>query len=496
MLDKAVILLFLAITGANAVCTCYNGDLVQGTKVAVSNAFDNGDFSTCYSAPCGFLAYSGDPAVGWNRINVRFASTADPTGKFDIYNGNSTSSVKIATYGVSDSATDVALYSSTPFIYVVYSQTSTSSPNAYYGFLHAGGGLSVPTTPAPTTVPPTTIPYSSPLYARDPQLISHDILVLVNQNYGQTPNGLNALNNIIGAFVQLLSVTTTTDSEKQSRLGLATIIPYDPYYSAQGEIWMMNSTDVIGALPKAGVTIAVDIISALTKVVPSFFNVAGPTAATRKNVQRSVILFTSSWNDNAVLNNDVKTVFDNYGVNLAIIGYNTASAQLASDQWYNYASLTNTTDSDVAGFVNRFYLNSDKINTYQNNWCKKSADPVGTGSSVMEPSNYLGPKDATKPWTSSFDGQKGRYCNFQDTTYTYTRTDATKLVQITVYYELEVEQDYLKFFADGVEVESFTGIDVNNAQFKLDANVITARFTSDSSGVRRGFHVNFDEVTR
>ncbi|EGT50302.1 hypothetical protein CAEBREN_01188 [Caenorhabditis brenneri] len=495
MLEKAVILLLLAITGANAVCTCYNPNLVQGTKVAVSNAFDNGDFSTCYSASCGFLAYSGDPAVGWNKINVRFASAADPTGKFDIYNGNSTSSVKIATYGVSDSATDVALYSSTPFIYVVYSQTSTSSPNAYYGFLYAGGGLSVPTTPAPTTVPPTTIPYSNPLYARDPQLISHDILVLVNQNYGQS-NGLTALNDTISKFVNLLSVTTSTDSEKQSRLGLATIIPYAPYYSAQGEIWMMNSTDVIRALPAAGVTIAVNIIEALKNVVPSFFKVDNPTAATRKNVQRSVILFTSSWYDNAVLDDSVKKVFDDNGVNLAIIGYNTNSAQLSGNQWYNYAPLTNTTDSDVAGFVNRFYLNSDKINTYQNNWCKKSADPASTGSSVTEPSNYLGPPVSGATWTSSFDGQKGRYCNFQDTTYTYTRTDATKLVQITVYYELEVEQDYLKFFADGVEVESFTGIDVNNALFKLDATVITARFTSDSSGVRRGFYVKFDEVPR
>ena len=61
--------------------------------------------------------------------------------------------------------------------------------------------------------------------------------------------------------------------------------------------------------------------------------------------------------------------------------------------------------------------------------CKKSADPAGAGSTVTEPSNYLGPP-ASGTWTSSFDGQKGRYCNFQDTTYIYTRTDVSQITHI------------------------------------------------------------------
>lgn len=72
---------------------------------------------------------------------------------------------------------------------------------------------------------------------------------------------------------------------------------------------------------------------------------------------------------------------------------------------------------------------------------------------------------------------------------------SSKKVSVTVFYELEIENDFLKFFADGVEIESFTGNDVNNANFVVDASVITARFTTDSSGVQRGFSATFNEIS-
>uniref|UniRef100_A0A8R1EAA9 CUB domain-containing protein n=1 Tax=Caenorhabditis japonica TaxID=281687 RepID=A0A8R1EAA9_CAEJA len=194
---------------------------------------------------------------------------------------------------------------------------------------------------------------------------------------------------------------------------------------------------------------------------------------------------------------DTNKIFSTYGVNLAVIGYKTNSTKLTVKDWYNYVSLDDTTPQDVANFVNRYYLNSDYKNTLTNNWCKPGADPVyddtGVLNTIQEPRDYNGPQTQMDQWKST-NGQSERYCNFQDTTYTYNRKQTTKLVKVTVFYELEVEKDFLKFFADGVEVESFTGIDVNSSNFIVDATVIQAKFTTDNSGVYRGFKAIFDEV--
>lgn len=74
----------------------------------------------------------------------------------------------------------------------------------------------------------------------------------------------------------------------------------------------------------------------------------------------------------------VKDVFNKYGVNLAIVGYNTDSDSLTTNDWYNYVSLTDTTVADVASFVNRFYLNSALNNKLANN-CKYSQNRITIG---------------------------------------------------------------------------------------------------------------------
>uniref|UniRef100_A0A1I7TLG4 VWFA domain-containing protein n=2 Tax=Caenorhabditis tropicalis TaxID=1561998 RepID=A0A1I7TLG4_9PELO len=509
MLARVLLVTLLAVTGVNCTCNCYtpNNQMLTGSKIVLSNAFDDSNFSSCYAGTCGFIAYSGDPTKGWSNINVKFGSILDNTGVFKIYNGNTSDpNLLMNTYGFANSQQNMSLTSSTPYIYIAYSQDDSTKPNSYYGTITAGGPLAAPTTTAAPTSPTPTRAYNNSLYPRDPYQISHDILVIVNQRTDQGAHGLSATNQLASKFVGVLSNTTEIppgiDSTSKVRLGLVTVTPYNPFYSAQGEIWKMTSGDVQSALPQSGISINVEVVSALKNVVPTFFNVNDPIAPTRKTVQRSVILFTAWWGDNTQVlddvDNTVKKIYDQYGVNLAIIGFNTTSNQLVSNSWYNYASLTNSTDNDVAQFVNRYYFNSNLGNSLINNWCAKSADPVPTdgGATFTEPSNYGGPttSSAVTSWDPNFDGQTKRYCNFQDTTYTYTRKNSVFVLKITVFYELEIEQDYLKFYADGVEIESFTGVDVNNAVFNANATVITARFTTNNAIVQRGFSVKIEEV--
>ncbi|CAI2355921.1 unnamed protein product [Caenorhabditis sp. 36 PRJEB53466] len=494
MLTTALILSLLALSGIDAACTCYTTSTAFGKRIGVSNGYDTSNFAACYpDGGCGFIANSSDPVVGWTSFTATFSSSADSTGKFTIYDGSddNANNAVITTFSVSESGQTKALTSSTSAIYVKYTQTDSTKPNQYYGSLVANSGLAAPTTTTTTTPAPSTTPYVNSYFARNPQLISHDLLILINQRTDQGNTGLQALNSLATQFVNLLSVTNSITTTFQTRLGLATLTPYAPNYAAQGEIWNMNATDVTGALPQAGVTSSVDIVTALKAVLSAFFNVSDSVAPTRKNVQRSILLFTGWWSDGD-LNDDLRKLFADYGVNLAIIGYNTTNDNLINNNWYNYVSLTNTSVTDVASFVNRFYLNSNSNNNLINNWCKKGLDPNSTYPVIMEPSDYIGPQVGAT-WTST-DGQKGRYCNFQDTTYTYNRENAAKNVSVTVFYELEIENDYLKFFADGVEIESFTGNDVNNANFVVNASVITARLTTDSSGVQRGFSAKFAEI--
>lgn len=83
------------------------------------------------------------------------------------------------------------------------------------------------------------------------------------------------LNSLAKSFVNLLSVTDDITSLYKTRLGLATVTPYSPFYAAQGEvsekrikqynyhkylkIWKMSAADVNGSLPNSGVSIDVDI---------------------------------------------------------------------------------------------------------------------------------------------------------------------------------------------------------------------------------------------
>eukprot|EP00081_Caenorhabditis_elegans_P002587 NP_001024766.1 Uncharacterized protein CELE_K06G5.1 [Caenorhabditis elegans] len=466
--------------GTDADCSCYNkrDSNVTGTKIGLSNGYKPDNFETCYpDAGCGFIADSGG-ATGWSTITVTFSTPTDTTGKFTLYNGKvADNSTKITTFTVADSGTTKSYTSSTQYIYVEYTQDNATSPNAYYGSIGAGGLLPPSTiTPPSTTAAPTTTPYTNPNFGRDPQLISHDILIMVNQRTTQGSDGLAALNSLAKSFVNLLSVTDDITSLYKTRLGLATVTPYSPFYAAQGEIWKMSAADVNGSLPNSGVSIDVDITTALSNAVNTFFNVSitgvSNPAPTRKNVQRSILLFTAWWSESQTPSEDLQKKFAAKGVNLAIIGYNTSPGSLNSNDW--------------------FYLNSGLNNNLTNNWCKIIAD-ANANNSISEPSDFFGPPKNGASWGTD-NGQKSRYCNFQDSTYTYQRKEQDKLVTLTVFYELEVEKDFLKFFADGVEIESFTGVDVNNASFDVDANIITARFTSDAAGIQRGFSVTFEET--
>lgn len=58
--------------------------------------------------------------------------------------------------------------------------------------------------------------------------------------------------------------------------------------------------------------------------------------------------------------------------------------------------------------------------------CKIIAD-ANANNSISEPSDFFGPPKNGASWGTD-NGQKSRYCNFQDSTYTYQRKEVSHQV--------------------------------------------------------------------
>ncbi|CAI5456225.1 unnamed protein product [Caenorhabditis angaria] len=503
LFKTGILLLLIFTTGVQSACNCFQTTETTGKSASLNNAFDTSSFNACYLVPCGFIAYSGDDTVGWSSISITWNTVTDSTAALTIYDGTNETATVIATVkpGSSPSPVTANFQSSTPRIFVKYTQTITTSGNIYYGTVQAAGGLAVPTTPGTTTVAPSTRTYIPGTFTRDPQLISHDILIVVNPKNPNGLTGLTALNTLVGQFVDQLAITSSNSTFSQSRLALATVTPYSPYSSIQGTIWGLTAASLKASLPQAGISVDGDINSALKTLLTTAFNVDDSISATRTNVQRTILLFTADWPSAATLDDTVKNAFLAKGVNLGVISYNLADVTPLNDvsRWYNFRNLASTDLTAVAQFVNPFFFNDKSVTNY---WCPLGAIANSTSPGYtyfQEPSNYNGPCSVnpgvacTTAWTTAYDWQSALYCNFQDSTYTYTNANPGNVLTVTVFYELEVEKDYLRFYADDVEIESFTGVDVYSSTFQTTATTLRARFTTDNQAVYRGFYVQIQQ---
>uniref|UniRef100_A0A1I7TLJ1 VWFA domain-containing protein n=1 Tax=Caenorhabditis tropicalis TaxID=1561998 RepID=A0A1I7TLJ1_9PELO len=374
---------------------------------------------------------------------------------------------------------------------------------AYYGTIRAESGLSPSVAPTTPTVAPVTRSFSSPDFPKDPYLITHDILVVINQRTNGGSSALRGVNAIAINFVGQLSTTTNANSDSGTRLSLASLTPYDPYYALRGDIWGLNASTLTTALPYNGIAIEGNIDQALTGLVDLAFTVnQNTTADSRRNVQRSIILFTGEWPTNAQLSLDVKNKFDSKGVNLLIVGYNltdTEQSQLlrTDNRWYNAVNTQQTKSPAVASFVNPFYFNDGSATNY---WCPPHPVTPSVDTTYVwfqEPYNYAGPY-GTQDWNgfSSYDGQSNRYCNFANSVYTYNMPSTANTMKVQVFFELEAGKDFLNFYdASNNLIASFTGYDISASTFYTSTTTLTARFISDNQSIYRGFYVSITPQT-
>ncbi|KAF1749739.1 hypothetical protein GCK72_026208 [Caenorhabditis remanei] len=502
----AVLLLAVLVKDAHAVCNCYQAGNYTGATAPISNSYNTTDFSACFSSACSYVAYSGDDTKGWTYFTFNWAAPlAGAGGLLQIFDGTPDLSSTLPPAliqinegeNVDSSSPKYMIKSTSPRITIKYSQSSTTSANVYYGSIKAVPGLQPTAGPTSTTAMPTTRTFNHPEYNHDLALITHDILVVVNQKTSGGITALTQLDTIATNFVRLLDVTTDINSAGSSRLALATLTPYQPYYAIRGEIWGMDATDVTNNLPLSGVSIEGKIDSALTGLVNLSFNVSTNTSTdSRRNVQRSVILLTAEWpSANANLAADIQSAFDAKGVNLLVVGFNLTTVEWnqlsgGDNRWYNVLNAVGSNDTAVAQFVNPFYFN-DKSSP--NTWCPQFPVTNSPDESYMyfqEPFNYNGPSNTTNDkWKDPFDGQSTRYCNFANNQYTYTNPNGNGL-QVKVFYELEAGKDFLKFYDSSNNlIASFTGFEVTGSIFSTTSSTITARFTSDNQSVFRGFYV-------
>ncbi|CAB3400794.1 unnamed protein product [Caenorhabditis bovis] len=355
---------------------------------------------------------------------------------------------------------DASRKSSSSEIFIEYTPgSSATNQNIYNGAIEAVDGLGSTEIPTTTVAAPTTRAYNSPIFKKDPYLITQDILIVLNQYTPQGMVGLNALKTLITTFVDNLSITKRNDTIYQTRLSLASVTLYEPCYSVLGEFWEMNSSDIKNGLPNNG------------------FSQSG-------NVD----------NEKVTLEKTSKSL-QNQGVNLGIIGFNVQDL-IDQDSRGNFVSTydTNCTDeTSVADFVNLFFFR-EKVPGFYNNWCPstQTTDP-SNATIIQEPSDYAGPTGSTE-WSPT--PQKARYCDFENKTYQILKSSVTEedgIMKITVIYELEIEQDYLRFYEGSKEIESFTGVDVTGATFYSSASTLNIKFTSDNKGVFGGYYIKIEE---
>ncbi|PIC31060.1 hypothetical protein B9Z55_022096 [Caenorhabditis nigoni] len=253
----AAFLLAVSIRYANADCTCYEQANYTGTSAPLSNSFERSDFSACYT-PCSYVAYSGDDTFGWGGLTINWGSVADTTGKIQIFDGTDTTGTPLIVVNAKENVVNgidkSLIRSSQPRITITYTQEGTGANN-YNGVIKASPGLQPSTVPITTTAAPTTRTYNNPTFKYDPYLITHDIMIVVNQRTSGGMAALNNLNAIVYNFVMQLYTTTDINSSTGSRLSLASLTPYLPYYSIRTAIWESSAPDVVNNLPKSGVSI-------------------------------------------------------------------------------------------------------------------------------------------------------------------------------------------------------------------------------------------------
>ncbi|CAD6187321.1 unnamed protein product [Caenorhabditis auriculariae] len=307
------------------------------------------------------------------------------------------------------------------------------------------------------------------------------------------------MGNAINTVVSQLTVTTDNRTDSGTRLGLSTLSPYAPYYALSGQPWEMLASDVKTALTSAsGFSLDVpNVQQALVGLAKLCFNVSNDDAHSslnsRPKAQRTLLYFTASVAQDIDKLPQAKDDFAALGANLLIVGFNLADTDASKyyNNWYGFVNINDTTTKAVATFVNPFFLNVGDFSSSSTPFCANNLpmtyDAIADAQFFYEPTDYNGMSTTVNAWPSALvDSQKARYCNFGDKTYTINNVGSdtgNKVLAFTVYYELEIEKDWLRFYGDGVEIASFTGYDVSASYFTTNATTITAKLTTDNKGV-------------
>ncbi|CAI5454709.1 unnamed protein product [Caenorhabditis angaria] len=156
MFKTGILLLLIFTTGVQSDCQCFQNTVASGRSVSVNNAFDTTNFQPCYTTPCGFIAYSGNDALGWNNVSITWNTIVDPTAILTIYDGIDEKATVLAILKPENSPSSISssFQSSTASIFVKYTQTIVTSGNIYYGSVQATRNLSGTTSPASPTATP------------------------------------------------------------------------------------------------------------------------------------------------------------------------------------------------------------------------------------------------------------------------------------------------------------------------------------------------------
>uniref|UniRef100_A0A1I7XGT9 VWFA domain-containing protein n=1 Tax=Heterorhabditis bacteriophora TaxID=37862 RepID=A0A1I7XGT9_HETBA len=477
--------------GESADCSCYEEyqSITDFGSISIVGPLDSDGYGC--EKTCTIYASSGDSTKGLTNLWLAFTPNA---GSSSVVIKNDDGSTFVKSSQNSDS-------SSPEYNKITTTENITITINGDTGVTIMGEMIAADTLGTTTTTPSTTTTTTfppSPGLRENPKTMAHDIMFAID--VCGTNNKLKEMGKIASDIAGKLSVSVLDSTEApiyQSRLALTRLTPFGNF-APLAPPWTLTSDGLsksvlhLQAFPRK-----CNFTSTLKSAIDTSFNIAG-NYPSRPNAQRTILLLTSGLPSDEDNFKDMESDFSGDDVHLVVVGYtltDKAAKFYNSTTWLSFYSTNTVSTNDI---FNNYLLDGNKYCSFtvcspksdKNAQCKDLSDgrvSCGVnGTSVSFPSNYMGPQDKGQSDWKANNGQIGRYCNFQNIEYSFS--EHLSNITFTIYYDLEVERDFLKVYDGKKEIISLTGKDVSGTKFTASINTRIV-FTSDSREVFGGYYI-------
>ncbi|CAJ0920800.1 unnamed protein product, partial [Mesorhabditis belari] len=472
-------------------CLCY-GNQTAASIFTPTNPRDN-EYNSCYppGGACPYIAATGNSSLVLANIQFNTFSSASqpndlqiiimdgPTMAFDLRPAdlNNPDIVKaLANFVSQTSELDISMK--------FYNGVKDGIISFYF---RPQLKVTIPTLP-PTTPPPTFATVSGA--PSQPALIGADI-AFAYVSAGSDLSLFQKMSDAITATVTSLNVVTTNTSPAGVRLSFCAPSKTNSAntFGDQWDLDLDTFNSFVQVVPKK---IGLDKslwVPALEAFVGSggYFD-SSSDHRPRENVQKIFVFFTqSSPSEDADTLKPLLSKLAELDVHMVVVDVRPGPDTYFNGLLDNDSGVKNFAYMNLAannGFLFDYVLQSDKDPKYGCTY-----DQAKTSFNITE-------TPLTLSWPQAFGGDT-QYCNNQETILNLESKVPNTMnlcVSVPSYY-LETERDYLRFYAGGMEIASFTGLDVVGSKFLIPGNQTTVTFYTNENTIYEGVQFEITATT-